>query len=196
MGTPKPGDRSCIRMWMKPWRSGWRHTRLISTSARRWSARRLPNSWRGCILTCQNSSSRTDGWPNSSNGMRYGRTVDLARVVLRTWKSLRSPCHASAQSWTSMHLLTYTTWTKLGFSTVCKPTTRLPPDSSKAASRTRSASPSLYAATLMGLTNCHSGSSASRFTPIASRTSTSTTSTTNTTPTKMPRWHRTSSNCG
>ncbi len=145
MGTPKPNDQSCIRMWMKPWRSGWRRTRLISTSAGRWFARRLPNSWRGYILTRQNSSSRVDGWPNSSNDIRYGRTVDLARVVLQTQRSSKSPCHTSAQSWTSMHLLTYTTWTKLGFSTVCKPTTRLPPDSSKAASRTRSASPSLYA---------------------------------------------------
>jgi len=196
MGTPKLGDRSCIRMWMKPWRSGWRRTRLISTSAGRWSARRLPNSWRGYILTHQNSSFRADGWPNSSNDIRYGRTVDLARVVLRTQKSSRSPCHASAQSWTSMHLLTYTTWTKLGFSTVCKPTTRLPPDSLKAASRTRSTSPSLYATMLTGLTNCHSGSSANRFAPTVSRTSTSTTSTASTTPTKMPGWHRTSSNCG
>ncbi len=40
--------------------------------------------------------------------------------------------------------------------------------------------------TLMGLTNCHSGSSTSRFAPAASRTSTSTTSTASTTPTKMP----------
>ncbi len=183
-------------MWMKPWRSGWRRTRLISTSAGRWSARRLPNSWRGCILKRQNSSSWADGWPNSSNDIRYGRTVDLARVVLQTRRSSRSPCHASAQSWTSMHLLTYTTWMKLGFSTVCKSTTRLPPDSSKAASRTRSTSPSLYAATLMGLTNCHSRSSASHFAPAASKTSTSITSTTSTMPTKMPGWHRMSSNCG
>jgi len=183
-------------MWMKPWRSGWRRTRLISTLTGRWSAKRLPNSWRGCILTRQNSSSRTDGWPNSSNGIRYGRIIDLARVVLRTRRSSRNPCHASAQSWTSMHLLTYTTWTKLGFSTVCKPSTRLPPDSSKAASRTRSASPSLYAATLTGLTNYHSGSSASHFAPAASRTSRSTTLTSSTTLTKMHGWHRTSSNCG
>ncbi len=134
----------------------------------------------------QNSNFRTNGWPNSSNGIRYGRTIDLVRVVLRTRRSSKSPCHASTQSWTSMHLLTYTTWTKLGFSTICKPTTRLPPDSSKAVSRTRSASPSLYAAMLMGLKNCHSGSLASRFAPATSRTSTSTTSTTSTTPTKMP----------
>jgi len=65
-----------------------------------------------------------------------------------------------------MHLLTYTTWTKLGFFTACKPTTRLPLDSSKAASKTRSASPSLYAATLTGLTNCHFGSLVSHFTPL------------------------------
>jgi hypothetical protein len=196
MGTPKPGDQSCIRMWMKPWRSGWRCTKLISISMGRWSVRRLPNSWRGYILMRQNSSSRADGWPNSSNGIRYGSTIDLARVMLQTRRSSRSPCHASAQSWTSMHLLTYTTWTKLGFSTICKSTTRLPPDSSKAASRTRSASPSLYAATLTGLTNYHSGSSASRFALAASRTSTSTASTISTMLTKMPGWHRTSSNYG
>jgi hypothetical protein len=55
----------------------------------------------------------------------------------------------------------------------------------KGRKQTRSASPSLYAATLTGLTNCHSGSSANRFAPAASKTSTSTTSTTSTTPTKM-----------
>jgi len=166
MGTPKPNDQSCIRMWMKPWCSGWRCTKLISTSAGRWSAKRLPNSWRGCILTRQNSSSRADGWPNSSNGIRYGHIVDLARVMLRRQRSSRSPYHASTQSWTSMHLLTYITWTKLGFFIACKPTTRLPLDSSKAASKTRSASPSLYAATLTGLTNCHFGSLVSRFAPL------------------------------
>jgi hypothetical protein len=48
----------------------------------------------------------------------------------------------------------------------------------------------------MGLTNCHSRSSASHFAPAASKTSTSITSTTSTMPTKMPGWHRMSSNCG
>jgi hypothetical protein len=45
---------------------------------------------------------------------------------------------------------------------------------------------SLYAATLTCLTNCHSRSSASRFAPVALRTSTSITLTASTTPTKMP----------
>ncbi|CAK9259561.1 unnamed protein product [Sphagnum jensenii] len=182
MGTPKPvmyqDVDEALAQWVEAYQANINISgEMICQKAAQFLERLYPDAPKF-------EFSRSDGWPNSSNGIRYGRTVDLVRVVLRIRRSSRSPCHASAQSWTNMHLLTYTTWTKLGFSTVCKSTTHLPLDNSKATSRTRSASPSLYAATLTGLTNCHSGSSASHFAPAASRT-TSTTSTTSTTPTKM-----------